>query len=436
MNMNLYGHNGSWLVVDCGVSFDEPLIPSYKNSQENEEEGPTHRVVCADPQFIIEQKEAVAGIVITHAHEDHIGAIADIWPYVKAPIYATPFTVQVAQRKLAERQLLHKVELITVPINGRLQIGHFDVSWLAMTHSIPEPSALVIRTPVGTVLHTADWKIDAAPIVGKPFDNTALLALKHEANLTVVGDSTNATKPGYSLSEQDCYEGLLATVRGQAGRVVVGCFASNIARLISLAKIASETGRYLCLLGRSLHNMYSNAKATGYWPEDAQIIDHRHAGYLLPEEVLALATGTQGEPRAALARLASESHQDLELDKGDTVIFSSIVIPGNEKSVEKLVRQLKAKEVKVLMSEHYPLAIHASGHPNKEELTQLYHWTRPERVIPTHGELQHLRAHAEIAKNAGVKKTSVGINGDLFELAPQSGVKRQKVTVGRWAINR
>jgi len=436
MNMNLYGHDGSWLMVDCGVSFDEPLIAPYLATGNNAEEEANHRIVCADPSFIIEHKADLAGIVITHAHEDHIGALADIWPHFKVPVYATPFTAQVAQRKLAEQQLLHKVELITVPVTGRQVIGSFDISWIGMTHSVPEPSALVIRTPVGTVLHTADWKIDPYPVVGQPFSNTQLIPLADESNLTVVGDSTNATKEGHSLSEMACYKGLLETIQNKSGRVVVGCFASNIARLISLANIANETGRYLCLLGRSLQNMYINAKATGYWPDDALVIDHSHAGYLLPNEVLAVATGTQGEPRAAMARLANECHPDLGLDKNDTVIFSSIVIPGNEKPIERLTAKLSALGVEVIMSETHSLPIHASGHPNIDELRQLYTWTKPERVIPTHGEPQHLKAHAEVAKRAGVKKTSVGLNGDLFQLAPHSCVKRQYVKTGRWIIDR
>lgn len=430
MNLNLYGHNGQWLMVDCGVSFDEPLSPEKNDS-------PLHRVVCADPAFIVERKSALKGICITHGHEDHVGAIADLWPRLQVPVYATPFTAEIIKRKLSERGLEAKVPLIIVALDTKHDVGDFSISWISMTHSIPEPSALLVNTPVGAVFHTADWKIDMSPGLGKRLNIEKIKAIQQTATLlAVVGDSTNATKPGLSHSESACYYGLRETIRHQQGRVVVGCFASNVARLISLAKIAKETQRYLCLLGRSLETMLSIARSTGYWPDDIDVINPHHIGYLPANEVLAVATGSQGEPRAALSRLAHDSHRLLSLDEGDTVLFSSIVIPGNEKPVERLISLFEKRKIHTILSETHVLPIHASGHPNEEELKQLYTWLQPDIAIPTHGEHKHMLAHAKIAQQQGIRKTYVGKNGDVFRLYPQASIRRGIVQAGRIALNR
>ncbi|MCG7642195.1 ribonuclease J [Alteromonas sp. MmMcT2-2] len=435
MNLNLYGHDGQWLMVDCGVSFDEPLTPAYKDiSQESNQstfKATTHRVVAPNPSFITKQKEALAGIVITHAHEDHVGAIPYLWERFQKPIYTTSFTAEVLRRKLARSKLANRITIIEVDAGDTKQIGSFSVNWLAITHSLPEPFALKINTPVGTVLHTADWKIDANPITGLPFDVSLYKRLGNENILAMVGDSTNATKPGFSISERNCYDGLLSTIAPLKGRVVVGCFGSNIARLISLAKVAKKTKRYMALYGRSLMNMYGIAKQQGIWPDDLPVTDPQHLGYLPPHEVLAVATGSQGEKNTALARFAKDTHPHLSLDKGDTVLFSSIVIPGNEESVGRLSKALQAKGVTVIHSEDSTLPIHASGHPCEEELKLMYHWVKPTIAIPVHGEHQHLQAHANIAKACGIKKTYVGQNGDLYRLAPQPSIRRQVVPVGR-----
>lgn len=441
MNLNLYGHNGQWLMIDCGLSFDEPITPDYKldgtaKSAEQPSDQSRHPLVCADPKFIVERKDVLQAICITHAHEDHVGAIADIWPRLGKPVYATPFTAEVLRRKLAEKGLDGKVPVHIIEPDSHHVVGEFSLSWITMTHSVPEPSGILIRTALGSVFHTADWKIDMSPGVGKRFNINKIKALNSEELLAVVGDSTNATKPGQSTSESACYHGLRETVRQQENRVVVTCFASNIARLISLAKIAKETERYLCLLGRSLENMVSAARATGYWPEDADIIDSRHVGYLPKDEVLAVSTGSQGEPRAALGRLARDSHPFLSLDEGDTVIFSSIVIPGNEKPIENMLSLFATRKIKTILSESHPLPIHASGHPNQGELIQLYDWIKPEMVIPTHGEHRHLQSHANIAKQQGIRKAFVGQNGDLFKIRPQPSVRRGVINTGRLALIR
>lgn len=437
MNLNLYGHNGQWLMVDCGVSFDEPLVPRYKSGDGEEEEGSaskkgtTHRVVAPDPSFIAKQKDALAGIVITHAHEDHVGAIPYLWERFQAPIYTTSFTAEVLRRKLARSKLANRIPIVEVDAGDTRHIGSFSVSWLAITHSLPEPFALKIETLAGTVLHTADWKIDANPITGSPFDVNLYKQLGNENILALVGDSTNAPKPGFSISERNCYDGLLSTISPLKGRVIVGCFGSNIARLVSLARVAKKTKRYMALYGRSLLNMYGIAKQQGIWPDDLPITDPQHLGFLPPHEVLAVATGSQGEKNTALARLARDNHPHLSLDKGDTVIFSSIVIPGNEESVGRLSKALSAKGVAVIHSEDSALPIHASGHPCAEELKLMYNWVKPKIAIPVHGEHLHLQAHADIAKACGVTKHYVGQNGDLYRLSPQPSIRRQVVPVGR-----
>ena len=433
MNMNLYGHDGRWLMVDCGVSFDEPLTPPYRNGSS---EGGRVQVVAPDPTFISAQKEHLCGLVITHAHEDHVGAVPYLWPRLKCPVYTTAFTAEVLRRKLAETGLVDKVPIIEVDPDAIVDLGPFRLSWLAITHSIPEPYALKITTPVGTVLHTADWKIDAQPITGKPFDPQRFRRLRDENILALVGDSTNANKPGFSISERNCYDGLLNTIRPCKGRVVVTCFGSNIARLISLARVAQKTNRYMALFGRSLLNMYSIARKTGFWPDELPLVDPAHLGYLPPDEVMAVATGSQGEPRAALGRIARDSHPQLSLDKGDMVIFSSIVIPGNEKSVASLLRQFAAQGITTLQSEDSQLPIHASGHPCAEELALMYEWVKPQIAIPVHGEPEHLQAHADVAKATGVKKRQVGLNGDLYRLTPLTSIRRQVIKTGRIALRR
>lgn len=433
MNMNLYGHAGQWLMVDCGVSFDEPLTAPYLASMPATERA---QVVAPDPSFISAQKENLCGIVITHAHEDHVGALPYLWPRLKCPVYTTRFTAEVLRRKLAEAGLEGKVPIVEVDGDSHIQVGPFSISWLAVTHSIPEPYAIKITTPAGTVLHTADWKIDAQPITGKPFNTQLYRRLQQENILAMVCDSTNANKPGFSVSERNCYDGLLATIRPQKGRVVVSCFGSNIARLISLARVAVKTNRYMALFGRSLLNMYSIAKKMDVWPTDLSLVEPSHIGYLPPDEVLAVATGSQGEANAALGRIARDSHPHLSLDKGDIVIFSSITIPGNENAVASLLRQFEGKGIATLQSENSTLPIHASGHPCEEELTLMYQWVKPQIAIPVHGEPAHLNAHAQVAKATGVKKRQVGLNGDLYRLAPAPSIRRQVVKVGRIALRR
>lgn len=427
MNMNLYGHNGQWLMVDCGVSFNEPLKSDDLHTAE---------VVCADPRFITQQKERLAGIVITHAHEDHVGALPFLWKRFKCPVYTTASTAEVLHRKLQQVGLAGQVPVIVVKENESKQIGAFHVTWLALTHSVPEPFAITIHTPAGKVFHTGDWKIDNHPIIGNGFSPQRFQALANDNVLAMVCDSTNALRSGHSESETACYEALLATIAPEKGRVVVGCFSSNVARLVSLGRVAKETGRYMALIGRSLINMVGAAKATGYWPDDLPLIDASHLGYLPKEEVLAVVTGSQGEPRAALNRLAADNCYDLIIEADDLVVFSAMMIPGNEKAIMGLVAQFKGRNIRTLQQQDTDLPIHVSGHPCRGELAQLYGWVQPKIAVPVHGEPEHLRANAEVAKLSQVTRQLVGQNGDLYQFAPQVCIRRQLVTTGRIALAR
>lgn len=427
MNLNLYGHDGQWLMVDCGVSFNEPI---------DENSARTHELVCADPDFIAQQRQRLAGIVITHAHEDHVGALPFLWRRFQVPVYTTPFTAEILRRKLAQVGLLGEVEIHELPMASRFKVGVFDLQWITLTHSIPEPSGLMIETPAGNVFHTGDWKIDHSPVIGERFSPAILTTLRKRDVKALVCDSTNALKTGHSVSEFDCYKALLEVIKDESSRVVVGCFSSNIARLVSLAHVAKETGRYLALLGRSLQNMVSAAKASGYWPDDVPVVDPSHLGYLPANEVLAVATGSQGEPRAMLNRLAKDDCFDLSLEKGDLVLFSAMIIPGNEMAIERLVKSFKAQGIRTLQKHETELPIHVSGHPYEDELAAMYDWVRPQVAIPTHGEPEHMAANARIAKEAHVPRQLTGLNGDLFTIAPDVGVRKHAIKAKRIAIAR
>lgn len=428
MNLNLYGHDGQWLMVDCGVTFPKPGRLAADGTVHHSGEPP---VQMADPAFIADRRERLAGLVITHAHEDHIGAVPYLWPLLQCPVYASRFTAEILRRKLAEFDLLHRVPIHVVNTGERRQIGPFDVQWLALTHSIPDPNALVIRTPVGRIFHSGDWKLDDQPLVGHGYSPDTFRALSDEGMSAMVCDSTNATVTGHSVSEAVLHKGLLAQVRNAPGRVVVTCFGSNIARLHTLARIARETGRYMGLLGRSLINMNQAARAAGLWHAEDQVISPAHLGYLPRQEVLAVATGSQGEPRAALRRLAAGSHPDFELEAGDRVIFSARAIPGNEEAIAALIGRLQTLGVEVITAEQSELPIHASGHPASEELEAMYGWVRPDIAIPVHGEAEHMRVHGEIARAAGAGRALLGRNGDLFMIRPVPGIRRQVAETGR-----
>ena len=428
MNMNLYGHDGQWLMVDCGVTFPKPGRVSADGTVHHSGEPD---IQMPDPEFISSRRDQLAGLVITHAHEDHVGAVPYLWPKLRCPIYTSRFTAEVLKKKLAEHAMLHQVKIIIVEVGERVHIGPFEVEWLPITHSIPDPNALMIRTPLGNIFHSGDWKLDPDPVVGHGYKEDTFRALADEGVLAMVCDSTNATTVGHSVSESELYDGLRHYIEGAKGRVIVTCFGSNIARLLTLSHIADDTGRYMGLYGRSMVNMYQCAKRAGVWPYSAGTVDTGHLGYLPRHEVLAVATGSQGEPRTALRRLAAGTHPDFELEPGDRVIFSARAIPGNEQAIQGLIDQLTAMQVEVVTVDDAEYLIHASGHPAQEELKTLYQWVQPEISIPVHGEDVHMKAHAGVARSCGVPRSMTGRNGDLFMLRPVPGIQRQKVKTGR-----
>ncbi|XOV86723.1 MAG: ribonuclease J [Pseudomonadota bacterium] len=422
MNLNLYGHNGKWLMVDCGITFEA-------NSNTNERA----RVVAADPQFITARQDSLAGIVATHAHEDHIGALPHLINQFRVPVYTTPFTANILRQKFRRADI--SATVIEVLSRETLTIGPFRVKWLPVTHSTLETHALLISTPVATVLHTADWKIDLDPVAGETFDAAMLQNLARLPLDAVVCDSTNATLPGHSLSESALAAGLKELVCATEGRVVVACFASNIARLQTLGRIAAETGRHLGVLGQSLQTMIDSAKSCGYLSAAFEPVDETCLGYLPPDELLVVTTGSQGEPGAALHQLAMDSHPHLNLAAGDTVLFSARAIPGNEANIKRLADRLIQADVRVIMASDANMPIHASGHPCADELDQLYRWTAPRLAIPVHGESTHLAANAEIARQAGVPAQLVGKNGDLFDIRADRLV-HSAASSGRIPVNR
>ncbi|MCC7253871.1 ribonuclease J [Hyphomicrobium sp.] len=408
MNAYLYGLGPpdarKWLMVDLGITFPEG------------EDDPGVDVIFPDLRFIEEERSALAGIVITHAHEDHIGAVIDLWPRLGVPVYATPFTAGMLKAKLAEYGNRLQIPIREVPLNGRFEVGPFDVELIEMAHSIPESSALALRTPLGLVLHTGDWKLDPTPIIGGTPDEGRLAALGEEGVLAVVGDSTNAMREGRSPSERDVAKSLAEIVRGAPNRVAVTTFASNVARIKAVADAARSTGRELIIAGRAMHRVIDVAIDTGYLPQGFRYVDQQQFGELKRSRVVCLCTGSQGEPRAAMARIAENEHPDVSLDKGDLAIFSSRTIPGNEKAVGWIQNGLVRMGVEVLTDSE--ALVHVTGHPRRDELRQLYAWTRPRIAVPMHGEARHLKAHAELAREAGVPEVQVAYNGEMVRLAP------------------
>ncbi len=404
MNLNLYAHAGSWLMVDCGVTFEKTTNNSATGN----------RIEMADPRFIVNRAESLVGLIATHAHEDHIGAIAHLWDQLRCPIYTTEFTRNVLLRKFSEKRV--EAPIITVSEGQELELAPFRVHWLPITHSTPETNALLISTKVGSAFHTADWKLDSAPIVGDAIQPTQFQALADHGIDAMICDSTNATKNGRSWSESELFENLLRIVQQSPGRVVVSCFASNIARMQTLGNVAQVAGRYLGLLGRSMHNMVDCARAAGYLTENFNVVNIDDFGYLPPQEMLVIATGSQGEETAALSQLASDTHPKINLSAGDSVVFSAMAIPGNEQKVDGLIRSFEARNIKVTHADESPVPLHASGHPCAEELADLYSWVQPRLSIPVHGEDRHMQTNAAIARDCGVPHQLVGKNGDLFDL--------------------
>ncbi|MSO92167.1 MAG: ribonuclease J [Rhodospirillales bacterium] len=422
MNLNLYGFGPPgrhrWLMVDLGVTFSDGAAPVD--------------VIMPDPAFIEERRDKLVGLVLTHAHEDHLGAVPYLWERLRCPIYATPFTAEVLGHKLREAGLAD-VPVRRVALGSRFRIEPFDIELITLTHSIPEPNAVAIRTPLGTVLHTGDWKFDPDPVVGPTADEAALRRLGDEGVLAIVCDSTNVFMEGTSGSEAALRESLQGIVAGCAGRVAVTCFASNVARLETIAAAAAANGRDVVAAGRSLRRIEQAARATGYMRDVAPFIDEAEAGFFPRDRVLILCTGSQGEPRAALSRIATGEHPNVRLEKGDAVIFSSRVIPGNETAIARLQNDLVRLGVRFVTWNDAP--VHVSGHPARDELTHMYQLARPRIAIPVHGELRHLVAHAELARGCQVAEAVVAENGALVRLGPGRAEIVERVHAGRLGVD-
>ncbi|HEY2034139.1 MAG TPA: ribonuclease J [Rhizomicrobium sp.] len=421
MNFNAYGFGPpderKWIVVDCGVLFGR------------ETDTPGVDVIMPDIRYLEERKQDVLAIVLTHAHEDHIGAIGYLWPKLMCRLYATPFTARLMEDKLAEAGLQDHVKPRIVKLGGRIKLGPFDVEFHSITHSIPEPNALVIRTPLGTVMHTGDWKLDPDPLIGEATDEAAFRRIGDEGVLAMVCDSTNALVQGHSGSEADVKKGLTDLIGTLKGKVAVTGFASNLARLQSVAEAARAHGREVALVGRSMHRITGAARETGYMKDFPRVIDEDEAAQLPSDRVLYLCTGSQGEPRAALARIARGDHPTVTLGEGDAVIFSSRIIPGNDIAIHELHNQLSALGVEVLtVEDHF---VHVSGHPAREELSEMYRWVRPQIAVPVHGELRHMAEHARLARSLQVPQAVVIQNGDMLRLAPGRAMVIDEVPSGR-----
>lgn len=420
MNLNLYGfgteEDRKWIMVDLGVTFSDGRTPGVD-------------VIMPDPTFIEENRQDLIAIVLTHAHEDHIGAVAHLWPKLRCPVYATPFTAELVKGKLIEAGIEQEVPLNIVDLGARFDLGPFDIEFVTLTHSIPEPNALAIRTPLGTIMHTGDWKIDPGPVIGETLDSKRLAEIGEEGVRAIVCDSTNVFTPGEAGSEADVATSLTELIGELDGRVVVTTFASNVARLESIIRAAEANGRHVVLAGRSMFRVIAAARDTGHLKNLPPFVEAADAGYLPKDKVLFLCTGSQGEPRAALARIAADAHRDIVLEEGDTVIFSSRIIPGNDVAIFEMQNDLARAGVRVITEkDHF---VHVSGHPCRDELTAMYQWIKPELAIPVHGEARHLLEHAALAKELQVPETLVIENGDMVRLAPGAAEVVDEVPSGR-----
>jgi len=421
MNLYLYGYGRGgayqWLIIDMGVTFGTEYEPGVD-------------VILPDIRFLEEERHNISGILLTHAHEDHFGAVPDLWPLLgNVPIYATPFTIEMLKSKLAEMGIEAELPLNTIPMGSRHTVGPFDVELISMSHSIPEPSAVAIRLPLGTVLHTGDWKLDENPLTSAPTDERRLREIGEEGLAALICDSTNAIRPGISPSEADVAVTLTKLIGEATQCVAVTTFASNVARLRSVAQAARAAGRELVVVGRAMYRVIEAAQATGYL--DPELYFHEETAFpkLPPHKVVALCTGSQGESRAAMARIATGEHPNVTLKEGDRVIFSSRTIPGNEKAVGRVQNALADARIEILTDQD--ALVHVSGHPRRGELELLYEWLKPDVAVPMHGEGRHLEAHAELAEKLGVRQVVRARNGDIVRLLPQPAEIVDDVPAGR-----
>jgi len=419
MNLNVYRCDGQLLAVDCGIGFGGPDNPAVE-------------IMVPDPAWLAERRDALQALVITHAHEDHVGAVAHLWPALRCPVVAGPFVSAVLRRKLAEAGLSQEVEIITIPAPGRRSFGAFDLEFLRVAHSVPEASALAIRTRHGLVVHTGDWKLDPYPLIGPPTDEAGFARLGAEGVLAMVCDSTNAMVEGHSGSEADVRRNFAALIRGMKGRVAVSCFSTNLARIESIALAGIAAGRDVALFGRSLRNAVQAARECGYLDSVPDFVSEEEAGMLPDDNLLLICTGSQGEERSALAKIAADTHPNISLGEGDTVIFSSRMIPGNERAILRIQDELSRRGCRVMTADDH--AVHVSGHPARDELKRLYALVKPRYSIPVHGEWRHLSEHAALARDCGAEPILIE-DGDLVRLSGNRPEVAGSVPVGRLAVD-
>ena len=425
MNMNLFSYGKpeaqKWIIVDIGVTFADDSIPGID-------------LIYPDPGFVIDKKKDLLGIVLTHAHEDHIGAIAYIWPKLKCKMYATPFTAVLIKEKFKEKKIDIGKNLKIVDLNGNIKLGPFKIEFITLTHSILEPNGLLIETPAGIVLHTGDWKVDPNPLIGNKIDQTKLKEIGNKGVLAMICDSTNVLSHGRAGSEADVRTNLLKLMSNLKKRIIVTSFASNVARMETIFYCAEKTKRQISLVGRSMHRIYKAAKQCGYLKNVINPIDAREAKKISREKIVYLCTGSQGEPMGAMMRIINYTHPDVFIEKEDTVIFSSKIIPGNEKKLYKLHNQLIKNQIDVISEETD--FVHVSGHPNREDLRDMYDWVKPKSVIPVHGEHRHMAEHISFAKEMQVPYPVKVENGDIVKLFPgQKPEVFDKAPVGRLYVD-
>jgi len=425
MNMNLFAYgridNRKWIIVDIGVTFADDTIPGVD-------------LIYPDPGFIVDKKNDLLGLVLTHAHEDHIGAIAHIWPQLLCDIYATPFTSILIKEKFREKKIDLGKKLKVVELNGNVKLGPFKIEFVTLTHSILEPNGLSIETPSGIVLHTGDWKIDPNPLIGERINEKKLKKIGEQGVLAMICDSTNVFALGRAGSESDVRDSLLKIMENRSKRIIVTSFASNVARMESIFYCAKKTGRHISLVGRSMHRIYKAAKQCGYLSDLIEPIDPREAKKIDRKKILYLCTGSQGEPNGAMMRISNYIHPDVYIESGDTVIFSSKIIPGNEKKLYKLHNQLVKNGIEVVSEENE--FVHVSGHPNRDDLKDMYKWVKPKSIIPVHGEHRHMKEHISFAKEMQVPYPVQVENGDIVQLYPgETPQVIDKAPVGRMLVD-
>ncbi len=404
-NLNVYAYQGKFLAIDMGIGFADDYYPGVD-------------ILLPDPTFLEERKKDIAGLIITHAHEDHIGAVAHLWPRIKCPIFCTEFTAIILQKKLAENPECKGARVRVIKQQDPVAIGPFTATFLPVTHSIPNASSLLVETELGRIFHSADWNLDPRPVLGKPIDADLFKEIGNQGVLAYVGDSTNASVDGYSGSESDVQEGLIETFKECEHRIVVTMFASNVGRIRSICKAAEATGRHVAVMGHSLHRMIGAAKECGYLDDIADFIEEGDIGVIPRDKLVVIATGSQGEARAQIARIARGDQKNFKLNAGDSVIFSARPIPGNEKSINFVQNRLVAAGVKIITPRDTKHCIHVSGHPAREEIKQMYDWLKPEIVVPVHGEKMMIEDQAELARSSQISQVVVPNNGSVIRLAP------------------